>query len=92
MTNHEFDLDHMVEMEIYNTPEIHLIGQTDQYGLDIEGLAYLEQEDLWEVDEAIDNIQKRPNFEQPRITPMKDDQIGRASCRKECRSRWSPYH
>src|SRR5687768_18617191 len=20
------------------------------------------------------------------------DQIGRASCRKECRSRWSPYH
>ena len=73
MTNHEFDLDHMVEMEIYNTPEIHLIGQTDQYGLDIEGLAYLEQEDLWEVDEAIDNIQKRHNFEQPRITPMKDD-------------------
>src|SRR2546425_12579339 len=21
-----------------------------------------------------------------------DPQIGRASCRKECRSRWSPYH
>ena len=21
-----------------------------------------------------------------------DIQIGRASCRKECRSRWSPYH
>ena len=20
------------------------------------------------------------------------DEIGRASCRKECRSRWSPYH
>ena len=20
------------------------------------------------------------------------EQIGRASCRKECRSRWSPYH
>ena len=21
-----------------------------------------------------------------------DEKIGRASCRKECRSRWSPYH
>ena len=21
-----------------------------------------------------------------------EDQIGRASCREECRSRWSPYH
>ena len=21
-----------------------------------------------------------------------EDKIGRASCRKECRSRWSPYH
>src|SRR5207249_7537124 len=28
-------------------------------------------------------------------TPIKDGrhvEIGRASCRKECRSRWSPYH
>src|SRR5258708_28754699 len=24
--------------------------------------------------------------------PDAEDQIGRASCRKECRSRWSPYH
>src|SRR6266571_619942 len=24
--------------------------------------------------------------------PAADVQIGRASCRKECRSRWSPYH
>ena len=25
-------------------------------------------------------------------TPAPPFQIGRASCRKECRSRWSPYH
>ena len=24
--------------------------------------------------------------------PMETVKIGRASCRKECRSRWSPYH
>src|SRR5690242_21775213 len=25
-------------------------------------------------------------------TDLQDYQIGRASCRKECRSRWAPYH
>ena len=27
----------------------------------------------------------------PEVFP-RDNEIGRASCRKECRSRWSPYH
>src|SRR3712207_9404027 len=27
-----------------------------------------------------------------RVTSQMWGQIGRASCRKECRSRWSPYH
>ena len=27
-----------------------------------------------------------------RIRPVEADQIGRASCREKCRSRWSPYH
>src|SRR5256885_12009308 len=27
-----------------------------------------------------------------RISPLNVNEIGRASCRKECRSRWSPYH
>ena len=26
------------------------------------------------------------------MTPLSQVEIGRASCRKECRSRWSPYH
>src|SRR3712207_9387359 len=26
------------------------------------------------------------------LAPADIDQIGRASCREECRSRWSPYH
>ena len=26
------------------------------------------------------------------IAPWLREEIGRASCRKECRSRWSPYH
>ena len=26
------------------------------------------------------------------VTYLKHYEIGRASCRKECRSRWSPYH
>ena len=28
----------------------------------------------------------------PRAADTQKCQIGRASCRKECRSRWSPYH
>src|SRR3712207_9469005 len=28
----------------------------------------------------------------PEIEPEDALEIGRASCRKECRSRWSPYH
>ena len=28
----------------------------------------------------------------PRLIANSRRQIGRASCRKECRSRWSPYH
>src|SRR2546425_9377360 len=27
-----------------------------------------------------------------RLNQSGDSEIGRASCRKECRSRWSPYH
>ena len=29
---------------------------------------------------------------QTALTMMENYEIGRASCRKECRSRWSPYH
>ena len=28
----------------------------------------------------------------PEVLTYVHDEIGRASCRKECRSRWSPYH
>ena len=28
----------------------------------------------------------------PSFVKMDFSEIGRASCRKECRSRWSPYH
>lgn len=74
MTNHEFDLEHMVEMEMCDMPENHLTGQIDQYGFDIEGQAYLEREDLLEVDEAIKNISKQPpEYEQPMIIPVKND-------------------
>ena len=30
--------------------------------------------------------------DQYNIVPVREDKIGRASCRERCRSRWSPYH
>ena len=33
-----------------------------------------------------------PVFRKPQVEELIDSQIGRASCREKCRSRWSPYH
>ena len=46
------------------------------------GLAIQRRLDRGTTDEEIDALVRR----------FRENEIGRASCRKECRSRWSPYH
>ena len=42
------------------------------------------------LQEAFPETQPEPAYPQQPATDRAE--IGRASCRKECRSRWSPYH
>src|SRR5262245_65585767 len=42
------------------------------------------------MDSAISTVKGLPKTKRGATDPLAD-QIGRASCRKECRSRWSPY-
>ena len=55
MINHELDLEQMIEVEHFEQPEDLSLVHTDQYGLDIEDPAYLEQ-GLWGVEQAINEI------------------------------------
>ena len=48
------------------------------------------QEELQEPEAAEQVEEQEFDLTNPDQQPGK--QIGRASCRKECRSRWSPYH
>ena len=54
-------------------------------------------EDLKEKIEALSKFQqveilKILSKNMCKLNENKSGKIGRASCRKECRSRWSPYH
>ena len=43
-------------------------------------------------DTALVATSKQPQLLLKYLETYLTEQIGRASCRKECRSRWSPYH
>ena len=72
MTHHVPDLEQIIEMEHLEQIESPVPAHTDQYGLDIECMAYREQW-LWEVDDAMDAILGKPQLKQPSIIPVEDE-------------------
>ena len=56
------------------------------------GLAHDESESVEFRKNALFWAGQEGNVDASELRDLYEDEIGRASCRKECRSRWSPYH
>ena len=75
---------------------MYTIGQVSElFQLPVSTLRYYDKEGLFPEIKRSGGIRyfDTTELEALRLVEcLKKTEIGRASCRKECRSRWSPYH
>ena len=70
----------------------HLSKGVERTVIGVVGQTHLEMKESLELLPGVEDVVPISKPFKLSSREFKPEEIGRASCRKECRSRWSPYH